>query len=157
MAGKSAVQFWSTVAQQFGNNTLVFYELYNEPHTGNVTSYMHGDKQTAGMIEMLQAVREHTDTPAIIAGAAGYAYDAASLITLDAELKKLSPATTQVRRPICGFPPCQYCPTTVGATKVSRAPQPRTMCSGTFIRTWGRHRQGRRTSARLASSRFSKP
>ena len=52
---------------------------------------MHGDATTAGMLEMLAAVRAYAPSaPVIIAGAAAYAYDSASLLTLDASLKAAS-------------------------------------------------------------------
>lgn len=57
MAGKDCVDFWTSVSQQFGNNSMVFYELYNEPHTSDLAAYASGNAQTAGMLEMLSAVR----------------------------------------------------------------------------------------------------
>ena len=57
MAGKDCVAFWTSVSQQFGNNSMVFYELYNEPHTSDLAAYASGNAQTAGMLEMLSAVR----------------------------------------------------------------------------------------------------
>ena len=51
------------------NNAQVFYELYNEPHVQNVSQWMNGDSSTAGMLEMLAAVRAHSKNPVIIAGA----------------------------------------------------------------------------------------
>ena len=47
----------------------MFYELYNEPHVQNVSQWMNGDFSTAGMLEMLAAVRAHSKNPVIIAGA----------------------------------------------------------------------------------------
>ena len=52
----------------------MFYELYNEPHISDMGAYMHGNTETAGMIEMLQAVRAYSQTPVIIAGATLYVY-----------------------------------------------------------------------------------
>ena len=49
---------------------------------------MDGDNSTAGMLEMLAAVRKHSPQPCIIAGARGYAYDSDSLVALDAKLKQ---------------------------------------------------------------------
>lgn len=83
----NAVTFWSSVAATFADNSLVFYELYNEPHITDVATYMSGDATTAGMLEMLAAVRAVDKTGiCVIAGAAAYAYDATSLIALDAKL-----------------------------------------------------------------------
>merc|ERR1719453_1076660 len=89
MAGKGAtncVDFWDSVASTFASNTMVFYELYNEPHRVEVDAWLHGDSATSGMLEMLAAVRKHTTAPVIIAGGGGYAYDSDTLITLDAQL-----------------------------------------------------------------------
>ena len=56
MAGKDCVSFWSSVSQAFGNNSMVFFELYNEPHLSDFVAYSSGNAQTAGMLEMLSAV-----------------------------------------------------------------------------------------------------
>lgn len=90
MAGKgdtNCVDFWDSVASTFASNTMVFYELYNEPHRVEVDAWLHGDNTTSGMLEMMAAVRKHTTAPVIIAGGGGYAYDSDSLITLDALLE----------------------------------------------------------------------
>lgn len=90
MAGKgdtNCVDFWDSVASTFASNTMVFYELYNEPHRVEVDAWLHGDSTTSGMLEMMAAVRKHTTAPVIIAGGGGYAYDSDSLITLDALLE----------------------------------------------------------------------
>jgi len=87
MAGVSAVDFWSSAAALFADNSYVFYELYNEPHAISQDVWAKGDATHSGMLEMMAAVRKHTDAPVIIAGGGGYAYDAASLVTLDVTLK----------------------------------------------------------------------
>ena len=89
MAGKGAtncVDFWDSVAAKFADNSMVFYELYNEPHRVELDAWMNGDSETSGMLEMLAAVRKHTTAPVIIAGYGGYAYDSDSLVQLDAKL-----------------------------------------------------------------------
>ena len=100
-ASTSAVSFWDSVASTFSNNSLVFFELYNEPHVrlewsgrypsiakefetyaavhldqADVGAWMDGDDGTsAGMLEMLAAVRAHAPgAPVIIAGSAAYAW-----------------------------------------------------------------------------------
>lgn len=90
MADRTALAFWDSVAAQFGSNDLVFYELYNEPHITDQAAYARGDATHAGMLEMLAAVRKHTANPVIVAGAAAFAYDSASLVQLDAALKQTS-------------------------------------------------------------------
>lgn len=89
MAGKgttNCVTFWDSVASKFKENSMVFYELYNEPHRVTEDQWANGDASTSGMLEMLAAVRKHTQSPVIIAGYGGYAYDADSLVSLDAVL-----------------------------------------------------------------------
>lgn len=89
MAGKSptnCVSFWGSVAERFASNPYVFFELYNEPHKVDQDAWMNGNDQYSGMLEMLQAVRQHSSNPVIIAGYGGYAYDADSLVQLDAQL-----------------------------------------------------------------------
>ena len=82
-----ALLFWDSVASTFGENKMVFYELYNEPHISDLDAYMNGNAEYAGMLEMAATVRTHTaDSVLLIAGADGYAYDADSLVTLDAKL-----------------------------------------------------------------------
>lgn len=87
-ADKNCAQFWDSVAAKFGNNPLVFYELYNEPHRVTEAVWANGDDTHSGMLEMLAAVRKHTDSPVIMAGYGGYAYDSDSLVKLDATLLK---------------------------------------------------------------------
>ena len=74
---------------RFANNSMVFYELYNEPHRVDEAAWANGDSSGHnGMLQMLAAVRKHTTAPAIIAGFNAFAYDAASLVTLDSTLLK---------------------------------------------------------------------
>eukprot|EP00051_Salpingoeca_urceolata_P011188 m.138240 g.138240 ORF g.138240 m.138240 type:complete len:423 (-) comp17021_c0_seq1:8-1276(-) len=79
-----SVEFWDSLASRFGGNELVFYELYNEPHLGNTSIWLHGNDQYTGMLEMAAAVRKHSSGVLVVAGASGWAYDAASLLQLDA-------------------------------------------------------------------------
>ena len=84
----NALDFWDSVASAFGENKLVFYELYNEPHT-DVATWMNGSDQFAGMLEMRAVVRKHTpDSMLVIAGAQAYAYDADSLLQIETQLNK---------------------------------------------------------------------
>ena len=83
-----AVAFWESVAETFGSNDHVAYELYNEPHNNDVTEYINGSSTKAGMKEMAAAVRKHSkDSLLVVAGAQGYAYDASSLLELDRQLE----------------------------------------------------------------------
>lgn len=85
--GADSLKFWDSVASTFKDNRMVFYELYNEPHISDMNAYVQGNSQVAGMLEMRDAVRKHSaDAVLIIAGAAGWAYDADSLLTLDKHL-----------------------------------------------------------------------
>merc|ERR1712190_258121 len=82
----NCVTFWDSVAAKFGGNSMVFYELYNEPHRVDESDWANGSATHSGMLEMLTAVRKHTRGPVIIAGYGGYAYDSDSLVTLDKTL-----------------------------------------------------------------------
>ncbi len=89
VATGDAVAFWSSIAQTFAANDMVFYELYNEPHLKSAEVWMNGNAQYAGMLEMLAAVRKYDATGvAIIAGMADYAYDAESLVSIDAKFQQ---------------------------------------------------------------------
>jgi len=82
----NAVDFWKSIASEFGTNQLVFYELYNEPHIDDFAVFVGGNSTYAGMMEMYAAVRAHApDSMVIIAGQTGYAYNASSLVRLEAE------------------------------------------------------------------------
>jgi hypothetical protein len=85
------VRFWSLVAQTYASNHLVFYELYNEPHTWFQALY-GGDPLYVGMSEMYKAVRNHTATGLVIMAGNGYAQDAASLIAASMEFERESGA-----------------------------------------------------------------
>eukprot|EP00756_Hemistasia_phaeocysticola_P029364 Hpha_TRINITY_DN16229_c2_g11::TRINITY_DN16229_c2_g11_i1::g.14515::m.14515/K01179/E3.2.1.4; endoglucanase len=77
-----AVAFWDSVASLHGANKMVFFELYNEPHTDTQT-WLKGSSQYVGITEMAAAVRAHTpDSVMIVGGATAYAYDADSLVEL---------------------------------------------------------------------------
>ena len=83
----NALDFWDSIAQKFGDNELAFFELYNEPYIGDTNVWMHGNDEYAGMLEMITTIRQHApNNVLIIAGSAGWAYDADSLVTLDTQL-----------------------------------------------------------------------
>jgi hypothetical protein len=91
MATLPAVAFWDRVAADFADNTFVFFELYNEPHRVALDAWIHGSAVggTAGVLQLLAAVRAHGAHPAIIAGAEEYAYGSVSLLQLDRLLPAL--------------------------------------------------------------------
>lgn len=96
MAKRGAVDcvvFWASVARTFAGNDYVMFELYNEPHVSDIATWLHGDEASAGMVDMLAAVRASSPNPVIIAGAYQYAYDAASLLVLDAALQRGPPSS----------------------------------------------------------------
>lgn len=111
-----AVAFWSSVAAAHGDNKMVFFELYNEPHVSDPNDWLKGTSQYVGVMEMAAAVRAHTsDSVMIIAGAKGYAYDADSLVTLWGEVASNSNLTNVLANfhPYMGAPQAgasQKCP-----------------------------------------------
>jgi len=87
-AGDS-IAFWESVSSQFKDNEYVFYELYNEPHLQSETTndiYLNGNDTYVGMLELIQAVRKHSqDQVLVIAGAKDWAFNNESLIELDSK------------------------------------------------------------------------
>lgn len=92
-AGKAtanALDFWDSVSWTFRHNQLVVYELYNEPHIADYDVWANGDDTYAGYLEMVDVVRAHAPgSLVVIAGQKQYAYDADSLIQLDADHPEL--------------------------------------------------------------------
>ena len=83
-----SVEFWHSIASTFKDNERVMYELYNEPHlTGDSADeiFLHGNDIYAGILDLIKAVRDHSqDQVMVIGGARDWAFDADSLIQLDA-------------------------------------------------------------------------
>lgn len=83
-----SVAFWDSVAQRYGGNPLVLYELYNEPFDSGhgYDSWLNGGNGYEGMRPMYDAVRAHTTNPIVLAGQLNYAYDAESLVRFEADV-----------------------------------------------------------------------
>jgi hypothetical protein len=84
-----SVDFFDTLSKKYGSNDLVLYELYNEPYAGQ-DIWLNGDDSHYGMIELYNTVRNNTNNPVIIGGASDYAYDSASLIQFDNQVKPIN-------------------------------------------------------------------
>jgi len=82
-----SVQFWSDLAQRYGGNDLVMYELYNEPFVADYQVWLDGGNGYEGMKNMYDAVRQHTNNPVVLAGSANYAYDAESLVSFEQDVQ----------------------------------------------------------------------
>jgi len=91
-----SLQFWSSIAQRFGNNPAVMFELFNEPYFwwitateqewtvwrngGVISQYVTGTNpyqvvynwKSAGMQQMLDAVRATGASNVVIAGGVGW-------------------------------------------------------------------------------------
>jgi endoglucanase len=91
-----SLQFWTSIAQQFGHNPAVMFELFNEPYFwwitateqewpvwrngGVITQYVTGTNpyqvtynwKSAGMQQMLDAVRATGASNVVIAGGVGW-------------------------------------------------------------------------------------
>eukprot|EP01084_Bolivina_argentea_P148926 260266_1 len=78
-----AVAFWDAVSKRYANNSLVIYELFNEPwmQPTDFPVYYGGSSKYAGMKQMYDAIRVNDATGLIvIGGAQGYALDAQTLL-----------------------------------------------------------------------------
>jgi hypothetical protein len=72
--------FWRGVANRFKNDPAVLFELYNEPHDISWACWLHGcltsgGWRTAGMQQLLNAVRNTGATNVVIAGGLGWSSD----------------------------------------------------------------------------------
>lgn len=76
-----ALAFWDMVSKRYEGNDLVFYELYNEPHTW-FQALQGGDARYAGMTEMYQAVRNNAPSALVVIAGNGYAQSSADLIAI---------------------------------------------------------------------------
>ncbi|HVH99620.1 MAG TPA: cellulase family glycosylhydrolase [Enhygromyxa sp.] len=68
-----ALDFWTTLAERYGGNDRVFFELYNEPFGIDYDTWLNGGSGTngveyRGMKELYQAVRQATNNPVLIGG-----------------------------------------------------------------------------------------
>jgi len=82
-----SIQFWEALAQRYGDNHLVWYELYNEPFASNYQDWKLGGNGYEGMQPMYEAIRRFTPYPIVIAGQRNYAYDADSLVSFVREVQ----------------------------------------------------------------------
>jgi hypothetical protein len=82
-----AVGFWDLASSLYANNSMVFYELYNEPHVWAQALY-GGDPLYAGHADMYDAVRKNAPQGLVIIGGTGYAQDAAGLLAIAEQYRK---------------------------------------------------------------------
>ncbi len=88
-----ALAFWDTASSLYKDNDLVFYELYNEPHTW-FQALQGGDYRYAGMTEMYDAVRRNAPKGMVVIGGSGWAQDSAGLLAIaEAYASKSGPMT----------------------------------------------------------------
>ena len=88
-----ALGFWDLASTLYANNSMVFYELYNEPHVWYQALY-GGDPLYAGHADMYRAVRKNAPQGLVIIGGTGYAQDAAGLLALSEQYN------TQYKEPL---------------------------------------------------------
>jgi len=85
-----SVKFWSSLAQTFGDNDLVMYELYNEPFAASYDTWLRGGSGYEGMQPMYEAVRRFTQNPVVIGGQKNYAYDSDSLVAFERDVQPVN-------------------------------------------------------------------
>merc|ERR550532_3572577 len=84
-----AVEFWDQISKKYAGNSLVLYELFNEPWVQQFDSWYDGDDTYAGMRQMYDAVRKNTPHGLIIIGGKDqYALDAQSGLAFHLQYKK---------------------------------------------------------------------
>ncbi len=83
MADSDSLTFWQQVAQQFRNDSGVWFELYNEPHDipwqvwrdGGMITCGGRTFEAAGMQQMLDRIRSTGANNIVLAGGDDWAYD----------------------------------------------------------------------------------
>jgi hypothetical protein len=60
-----ALDFWSDVAQTFGSNDHVMYNLWRIP-SSDITTYLDGTEQYVSMPEMVTTIRKYSQDSIII-------------------------------------------------------------------------------------------
>lgn len=91
----NSLSFWTSLAQRYGANPWVWYELYNEPYVGSFQAYFSGNAEIEGFADLIQIIAPQVNGLVLVAGMADWAYDSASLIRLDEELSNGVAASTE--------------------------------------------------------------
>ena len=66
--GSDGLAFWSQVSQVYGNNSSIFFELFNEPHGISPDTLWHGDDTYYGYKELLLEIRNRSNNICILSG-----------------------------------------------------------------------------------------
>ncbi len=79
MPDMNSVTFWSSVAQTFGNDPAVLFDLFNEPHDISWSVWRNGGNtgsfNTPGFQNLLTTIRNTGANNAIIVGGLGWSFD----------------------------------------------------------------------------------
>jgi endoglucanase len=71
--GNESFAFWQGVANRYKNDTRIFFELFNEPHGIDASTWWYGDENYYGYKEILQEIRKTSNNICILGGL-DYAY-----------------------------------------------------------------------------------
>mmetsp|Transcript_81926 Transcript_81926/g.265523 ORF Transcript_81926/g.265523 Transcript_81926/m.265523 type:complete len:781 (+) Transcript_81926:16-2358(+) len=84
-----ALAFWDAVSRRYAGNSLVLYELFNEPWIMQYGDWYKGSATYAGMKDMYQVVRKNAPEGLIVIGGKDqYALDAQSGLAFYLQLKE---------------------------------------------------------------------
>lgn len=75
MADAQSTKFWTQVATEYGNDSRVMFELYNEPHDIDPNTWLNGNGEFSGMQQMFDAVRSTGADNIVMIGGLDWAYD----------------------------------------------------------------------------------
>jgi endoglucanase len=80
-----SIEFWRSIAATFRTDRSVIFDLYNEPHDVSWTCWRNGCKtrdgwQTAGMQELVSAIRSTGARQPIMLGGLGFSSDLSGLL-----------------------------------------------------------------------------
>ena len=75
MPDANSVTFWQSVANVYGNNPAVLFDLFNEPYPSTWAQAVTGGGGSPGLQGLLTAIRNAGANNIVIAGGIGYSYD----------------------------------------------------------------------------------
>ena len=81
MADRRSLTFWQMMADHFLGNPMIFFELYNEPHSISWDCWLNGCDNWVGMQQLYDTVRNEGFCNLVIIGGLNYAYDLSGVPT----------------------------------------------------------------------------
>lgn len=75
MSDTQSITFWTQVANTYGGDGRIMFELYNEPHDIDPNTWLNGNGSFSGMQQMYDAIRATGASNLVMVGGLDWAYD----------------------------------------------------------------------------------